>query len=268
MIKQAVSAFAAAAVAVSFASAAFAEDANVVEKIPTTNFTLIGDDSNGAGIEDSEIILTNSFGGADTGRRVPETYLSYTAPEDGILSIFFECDKSGESSRNNPNYPRLYWADADTVTNSSSLYKENIGTITGGKTDSTGAGHNNGATFTCNVVKDKTYYLFGYAYKTRSLTFTLTDFRFTSTADITEATPYSPKEYAGTDKGFTANLTGGTDAGTINWYAKSQDATAYSKIGSVSTVLTGKDSTTFTAGLVISGMGDEASNYNIGASIN
>lgn len=272
MIKQAISAFAAAAVAVSFASAAFAEEASVVEKIPTTNFTFIGDDSNGAKIEDSKIILTNSFGKIDLGDNVPETYLSYTASDDGKLSITFSCDKTNTKSPKNK--PRLYQADASNVTETGdhTLTKNHIvgltgspATLTGGATESSGA--NQEAVFTMETEKGKTYYLFGYVYGVGELTFTLTNFKFTSTADITAAAEYEPIKYNGTDKGFTVDFKGSA-GNSLTWYAKSSGAAAYSKIGSVYTGITGEDSTTFTAGLVISDMGDKASNYNIGASIN
>lgn len=267
MIKQAISAFAAAAVAVSFASAAFAADASVVEKIPVTDFTLTDTGNHGAKIDgdNQQIVLTYTSKKPDGGDYTAESYLKYIAPADGKVTITFNVDRTKtEYGTTSNNKPRLYWS----LDNGDKPYNKNkITTSTGGYTQATTAELSN--IFKMDVTAGTTYYIYGWSWfaDNKYSTYTLTDFKFTSTADITAATKYNPIEYRGTDKGFTAELTG-SEAGTINWYAKSSSAEAYSKIGSVSTVLTGEDSTTFTAGLVISGMGDEVSNYNIGASIN
>lgn len=273
MIKQAISAFAAAAVAVSFASVAFAENASVIEKIPVTDFDLIDNAKEGAVIDsdNQKITLTylsagqkkgNSWTNLDNGDYDAESYIKYTATANGTVSITFSGDNAS-----NANKPRLYYS----VNNDGKPYnKQTIASDStkGYKQDTTGANAESVLSF--DVTKGETYFVFGYLWfgnNTRT-TFTLTDFKFTSTADITAAEEYIPKEeYDGPNKGFTAKLTG-SGSGTINWYAKSKDAEAYSKIGSVSTVLTGEDSTDFTAGLVISGIDGNDFNYEIGASIN
>ncbi len=274
MIKQAISAFA-AAVAVSFASAAFAENANVVEKLPVTNFTLTDTGKEGAAIDSDtqKITLTyfsegqkkgNSWTNLDDGKYDAESYLKYTAPADGKVTFAFKADKTNYTDKGKNNRPRIYW----TYDNDGKPYaKALIPSDCGGYFAPEGA--NLEADFSLDVKENTVYYIYGYSWfgnNTRT-TYTLTDFKFTSTADITAATEYKTTEYSGTDKGFTANLTG-SDAGTINWYAKSSGAAAYSKIGSVSTGITGEDSTTFTAGLVISEIDGNDFNYEIGASIN
>lgn len=263
MIKQAVSAFAAAAVAVSFASAAFAEDAKVVEKLPVANFKLTNTADHGATIDEDnqQIVLTYTSTNPDKGNYTAESYLKYTAPADGTVTFEFEANRTCYSSKNKQNNPRIYW----TYANGNEPYvKGDVKTDEQGGYFSSQPGELTG-NCSLSVTKNTVYYIYGYSWfgDNNHTTYTLTDFKFTSEADITEATPYSPKKYDGTDKGFTANLTG---SGTINWYAKSKDAEAYSKIGSDNTVVSGNAD--YVAGLIISGIDDNDFNYEIGASIN
>lgn len=259
MIKQAVSAFAAAAVAVSFASAAFAENASVVEKLPVTNFELTNDANNGAKIDEDnqQIILTYTSKNPDNGQYISESYLTYTAPADGTVTFTFKANKSNGTK----NTPKLYW----TYDNDGEPYIKSEASSHGARIDAAGA--NSPTPFSFNVTKGTVYHIYGWIWfgNGTCTTYTLNDFKFTSTADITAAEEYEPTDYNGTDKGFTAEFTG-ANAGIINWYAKSSDAAAYSKIGSDNTVVSGNAD--YVAGLVISGINGDDFDYEIGASIN
>lgn len=101
----------------------------------------------------------------DTGDKAPSGYITYTATEDGTLSLDF----LSSATKNASNKPRLYYC-----TNLSNATKNNAA----GYFEADGA--NSIKHVELSVSQGTTYYLFGFLYNmTSDFTYTLSDFAFT-----------------------------------------------------------------------------------------
>lgn len=215
----AITAAAAAVMAVTAVSAA--ADPIIVTDVPGT-FELTNTLDNGAKLNtDGTGVLTDGFKAMNGGTTVPESYLTYTAGENGTLSITFNCDKI-KSPNKNPQYGRLYWADSSGVSEENELKKVHIDgsktekpTLTGGYGQTTGQGIN--ATLTVNIEKGKIYNFFGYLYNTTDVTFTISSMSFTSsetdpTANWISRETFGGDQYEGSATALKFSVTPGSNA--------------------------------------------------------